>query len=453
MINAIAVLSIISALFPVAAAYPEIKVVSLNRCVDIAMQNHPELMASYEERKIAIAEYRFAQAMNKPQVSIELKTVEYLKEGSSGNNVINIPGKDTIIGLFAGPTIIFNLIDPKKSDIEDSRRLKIDLEKMKIIKTREDIICNVKKSYYGYSSAQETRKLMDELVEKFRIKLEKAKLLFKTGQRPILDVTKAEVDYANSKLQYEKAINNENLLKTKLLSDMGIIDENIEFLPVKIDELPALRFDLHALNKLAEEYFPEIKISRMRTELSKLDISAAKSESMPTVDFLASIGYENTNMQGWKTKDELKDKVDGANWNLSSHFGIKAEMPVDFLSGSGIKAKVDAAVAEYNMLTYNEKNVLVKMRALIRAYYQSLNEIKKQIELSAPIIDDANKHLMLAQKSYESGLSTQMELQDAEMAVLEAKLNLLQARYDYLIALGDLSNVIGLGEEYLCEKK
>jgi HAE1 family hydrophobic/amphiphilic exporter-1 len=294
---------------------------------------------------------------------------------------------------------------------------------------------------------------MGELVDKFKIKLDKAKLLFKTGQRPILDVSKAEVDYANSRLQYEKSINNETLLKTKLFAEMGIIDDDIDFMPVKVDELPGLRFDLPALNKLAEEYYPEIKISRMRTELSKINISAAKSDHMPVVDFLASVGFENTNLHGWKTKEEIKDKADGENWEVSSHFGLRARMPVDFLSGGAIEARVDAAVAEYNMFTYNEKKVLVKMRALVRTYYQSMNEIKKQIEISVPIIDNANKHLMLAQRSYESGLSTQLDMQDAEMAVLEAKLNLLKARYDYLIALGDLSNVIGLGEEYLCEKK
>ncbi len=444
---------IIYALFPANDAYPEVKVVSLEKCIDIAMQNHPELLASYEERKIAVAEYRMAQAMNQPQVAIEFKTVEYLKEGTSSNNAITVPGKDTIIGLFAGPTVIFNLIDPKKSDIEDSKRLRIDIEKMKIIKTREDIICNVKKSYYGYSSAQETRKLMEELVEKFKIKLEKAQLLFKMGQRPILDVTKAQVDHANSRLQFERAVNNEDLLKTKLLSEMGIIDDEIVIMPLQVEKLPRVRFGIQELNKLAEEYDPEIKISRMRKELGKLNISTAKSEHMPTVDFLASVGFENTNMHGWKTKDDLREKVDGDNWSVASHFGIKAKMPVDFLSGGGIGSKVNAAEAEYNMLMYNEKNVLVKMRALTRTYFQSMNEIKKQIEISVPIIDNANKHLMLAQKSYESGLSTQLDMQDAEMAVLEAKLNLLKARYDYLIALGELSNVIGLGEEYLCEKE
>lgn len=445
--------TLIAVLYLSIPLFSETKTVSLERCLDIAMQNHPDLKASYEERKEAIAEYRAARALSKPQVNLEIKTVEYLKEGTSSNNVITIPGKDTVIGLFAGPTIMFNLIDPRKTDIEDARRLEIDISKMKTIKTREDIICNVKKGYYSYSSSRETRKLMAELVEKFKIKLDRAKLLFKSGQRPILDVTKAEVDHANARLEYEKAVNNEMLAKTKLLSDMGIMDTDIEFVPMQIEKLPRLRFDLPALNKLAGEYYPEIKIAEIRKELSRISIEAARSNNWPSVDFLASMGFENTNMHGWRTKEDLRDKVEGDNWSLSSHFGIRAKMPIDFLSGGGISAKVDAAIAVYNRMSYAERKVLVKMRGFIRTYYQSMNELLKQIEISVPIIDNANKHLMLARKSYESGISTQLDMQDAEMAVLEAKLNLLKAKYDYLISLANLSNVIGLGEEYLCEKE
>ncbi len=72
-----------------------------------------------------------------------------------------------------------------------------------------------------------------QLVNKFQSKLEKANLLFKRGQRPGLDVSKAEVDLADARLEYEKAKNYENVVKSELLASMGIMDEDIEFSPIK----------------------------------------------------------------------------------------------------------------------------------------------------------------------------------------------------------------------------
>ncbi len=83
---------------------------------------------------------------------MKMATLEKPKKG-----VVSLPGKDTMIGLFVGPTLIYNLIDPQRSDAIDSARSAIDLAKMKVIKVKGDIVLNVKKNYYGYLFASENR--------------------------------------------------------------------------------------------------------------------------------------------------------------------------------------------------------------------------------------------------------------------------------------------------------
>jgi len=104
-----------------------------------------------------------------------------------------------MIGLFVGPTFVYNLIDPQRSDAIDSTRSAIDLAKMKILKVRGDIVLNVKKNYYSYLFAKENSAKRNELVNKFQSKLEKAIYFFSAGQRPGLDVSKAEVDLADAR--------------------------------------------------------------------------------------------------------------------------------------------------------------------------------------------------------------------------------------------------------------
>lgn len=436
--------------------YPYIKEVTLNECIEIALQNHPELKAAEEDERKAKANYKIAQSKNKLLVNGEIKTIEFFEkeeDASGSDTVLDITGIDSDIGLFAGPTLTYNLIDPQRVGIENSTRLSIDLLKMNSVKVKKTIICNVKRSYYGYLFAKENSELMGKLVDKFKKKLQMAKALFKRGQRPILDVSKSEVDLADAKLEYEKAKNSENMMKIDLLVSMGIINDNIEFSPSSVDELPQLRFSLQELNKLAVDYYPEIQIARYIKEINKLNISAAKSARYPIVNLISSIGFFNRNIVNNDTVDdwkEIEENLKSDNWEGRLQIGITASVPL--YSGGAIQANVDSSIAEYNKSIYIERNILIKMRAMIRNYFHSMNELVKQMEISKLIEDNARKHLMLAQKSYKNGIGFQLDIQDAEMAVLKAELSFIKARYDYLIMLANLSNVVGLGEEYLCIK-
>ncbi|MFH0974829.1 MAG: TolC family protein [Spirochaetota bacterium] len=453
------ILSII--LFISGPLYSELRKISLNECIGIAVQNHPEIKASDEDVHIAQANYAFAKSKNGANINFEIKTIEnqFIDERNRvvkpKNGIASIPGHDTSIGLFVGPTFIYNLYDPQRGDAIDSARSGIDLAKMKAFKAKAEIIVNVKKNYFGYLFARENRAKREQLVEKFHSKLQKANLLYKNGQRPILDVSKSEVDLADARLEYEKAKNYENIVKTELLASMGIIDENIEFSPIKSEKLPVLRFTLTKLYQLAESNNPDIKISQMSKEINQSNISIARSAHYPSVDLLGAVGMQNTNiLYGWKDQyndpELFKDKVKWENWTGAINLGISAKL--NLWSGGAIDARVDSKIAEYNKSKYIEREILINIRTLIRNYFQSIDEYKKQIDLSALMMDNSQKHLKLAQKSYENGLSTQLELQDAEMTFLKSELGFIKAGYDYLIILAKLSNAVGLGEEYLCTK-
>ncbi len=431
--------------------YPEYRKVTLERCIEIAIQNHPEIKISLEAQKKSLAGYKVAKAQNKILVNGEVKTVEYLK-ADTDPNALNIPGRDTDFGLFAGATATYNIIDPKKSNMEEMARLTVDMSKMKAVKVRESIVFNVKNSYYSYVFSRESKVLREELMEKFRLKLDRAKKLYENGQRPILDVSKAEVDLADAILEYEKAKNAEKLMKTKLLASMGILDEDIEVLPEKVEDLPQLKYSLKELYKLGEYNYPNIKLAKLNKKVSKIRIEVEQSARYPTVDILGALGFENKfDNNEFKSWDKFNNRFfDGDNWEPTVHAGLQARMPI--FDRGGIEGKVESAVADYRKSEYQERQILINMRSLIRAYLQAMNELKRQMEISKLIIENAQKHVMLAQKSYENGVTTQLDMQDAEMSVVKARLGLIQSRYDYLKILARLANTVGLKEGDLCKK-
>lgn len=435
--------------FPWNNAYSESKQISLEECINIAFDNHPGIRVAAEELKKSISNYDFTKSADWFRIDGEIRTVEYLKSSTSAGNY-NLPGRDTVIGLFTGASLVYNLYDPNISKRQLSAKLSVDLSKTNEIKARSGILLNVKTAYYNYIIAKENVSLKEEMANKSKIKLEKTKMLFKNGQRPILDVTKAEVDLASSNLEYEKAKNMEALSKSELLSAMGISDESIDVVPVKTENLPNLKYSLSELYGIAESNYPEARIMRLTKEISRINIAVEKSARRLTVDMLASLGFENKNIIGGDAPGVVQGLVTLDNWKPAFHAGVQARLPI--FDGGAIGARVDGAKADYNKSLYTEKQILLNMKTLIRSYLLGMEELKKQIELSKLMKINAEKHLILAQKSYDNGIGSQIDLKDAETAVLNAELFSIRAKYDYLIILAKLSNTVGLGEEYLCEK-
>ncbi len=421
--------------------------VSLEECINIALQHHPGIKTSAEDENSAVAQYKVARSRKRLQVYLGLNTVEYLKpEASQGK--FNVPGQDTTIGLFVGPTATYNLYDPKRSEAVEVARLSIDLSKLKAVKVKSSIINSIKKAYYTYGLARETSLLREELMKKFEAKLKRARVLFRLGQRPILDVSKSEVDLEASKLEYERAKNQENLSKSNLLSSMGIVQEDIAFSPTAFEELPELKYNLKELYNLSENNYPDLKIVRLQKDIGRTSISMEKSAYYPSVDLTASLGFENKQIQG---KDNFSDNYNKSNWNPAFHAGITAQVPL--YTGGGISGKIDVALADYNKILYQEQEIMINMRSLLKSYYQEMVVLKRQLEIARLSITNAENHLKLAQKSYDNGLGSQLEMQDAELSVLNAQMSFIKAKYEYMIALANLSHVVGLGEDKICLKK
>ena len=53
---------------------------------------------------------------------------------------------------------------------------------------------------------------------------------------------------------------------------------------------------------------------------------------------------------------------------------------------------------------------------------------------------------MISRKRYDTGAGTWLEMNDAELALTQAKLNFNQAIYDYMVAKADLDKVLGKEE-------
>ncbi len=421
------------------------RTVSIDECVQIALQNHPEIKAAFENHNAAIANYKIAHAGTNVIVDASAKTVEYLNPDRSPGQM-NIPGKDTTIGLFAGLGASYNIYDPRISVTIDINKMNVDFAKINTIIVKNRVALGVKKAYYQFALARESSLFREKLMKKFREKLMKTEVLHKIGQSSALEVSKAQLDYETSKLEYDRSKNTENSMKTSLLIAMGIVEESIDFAPVIVQGFQEIKYSLEELYGIAQQNSLDLKSVELRKQLSKLNIELQKASRHPRVDIQAAFGFENRDLQN---KESIKSGLMGNNWDPTFHAGFTASMPV--YTGGALSARIDKSLAEYNTVLYDEKKTNLTIKSQIRANYYLMIELLKQVQNSKLMIQNAEKHLALTQHYYVRGMSTQIEVSNAELALLNAQLAAVKTQFDYFITKSELSHIAGIREDQLCK--
>ncbi len=420
---------------------------SLDTCIRLALDNNPILQVSEEERKHALSQYRLTTARNNIGIEGHIKTIERLSSEDTSTGVVRVPGVDTDIGLFTGVTVSYLLYDGKRKGTEEAARMTVDLSRLNIQKQKRDMVFNVKKAYYEYLLARDIMEFQKRLLGNIQEKLEKMRRLYRLGQRPILDVSRTEVKYSENLMNYEEAENQAAFKRRQLFSAMGIPPQDVEIEVPDKGKLPEVRYNEDELFRFAEIFSPALQVFEVKKRIQRKKVEIEKAGRYPSVALHFALGVENSKLYGF---EDIQENFYPSNWAPVFTWTFEAKVPI--YHGGAIGAKIDSAKANFNRMVYEEKDVRLNLKNMIANNLQALNNLKNRISLSEKMISDTEKHLLLATRSYESGVASQFELQEAERGILTAKIAHVKARYTYMMTLATLANIIGVDEERICRR-
>jgi len=433
-------------------ASAEPRTVTLDECISIALQNNPNIFETDEIRKKSLADYQVSRAQRGLRVDGEFKTIERMRSDSPADPNVRIPGKDTDIGLFAGLYSYYYLFDAKKKKAEEASRINITLTKIEAEKIKEDILYETKKTYYACLLAKDILLVHTKLLENAQEKQKLVKTMYNAGLQPATDLTQANVSYSQAMLNFEKSKNTSKTYLTSLYIVMGLRDmPDIVLADIEKENLPAIKHSPEELGKLALLYNHELRIINERKKISKLGIEIAQSQRKPSVLISIGLGMENKALYLFNDdRGTLGDNFATRNWEPVFTAAITASIPVYY--GGAIVANIDSAIVDYNRLMYQERSAQIKIKNTIERQYESINEIKKQIQIAKMIIENSERHALFARKNYENGEASIMDLQIAEDKVIEAKIEYLDCIYRYYMSLAEISYTLGISEDNICQK-
>lgn len=298
--------------------------------------------------------------------------------------------------------------------------------------SKQDLINQVTKAFYQALLAQDSyavlQKAFAQSEENFRIVNAK----YEQGRVSEFDKISAEVQMRNMQPSVISARNGVELSKLQLLVLM-----NIE---------PETEIELQgSLNDYEEAVFAGVLTAdtsslKSNSTLAQLDMNVKmlqQSLSINKQSFAPIVALQFNYMYTCMANDfKFKDYE----WNPYSNVSLSVSIPLFKYSNISALKKTNLQISQ---LMTNRDYTARQLAMQQQSYLNSMAASAEQVSSNKEAIVQAQKGRDIAEKLYEVGRGTVLELNSAEVALTQAKLTYTQAIFDYLSAKADLDKLQG----------
>jgi outer membrane protein TolC len=320
----------------------------------------------------------------------------------------------------------------KLSGAADATEYSAEAVKKDFSRDRADVIYSIKAAYWNLYGAIEARKFVDENVDQIRSHVADTENLMKQGLLTTNDVLKVQVQLSDALVRQINARNGVQLAVINLDNTLG--------LPLTTDIELASTIDVQdrqwpAIDQLVQRAFdarPDVMAMNARVKASEAGLSSARGGWWPQVYLVGNYNYLRPNPRIFPTKDEFKDTWDVSlsvsfdiwNWNQTGSQTTQAQAAVS-QTQEGLSMLKDGVTLE------------------VTQSYLAVNQAKERKAVAEQGVAQAEENYRVMSEKYKTGLVPNLELKDAETALLQAKLTLTQSLVDYELAMARLSKAVG----------
>ena len=395
---------------------------TLEKCIELALGNNPQINAAFHD--ILASDARIKQVWSNyfPQLSWQTGYTRIRQLQLSDALGQNLTFNYYILGQVTLQQMLYDFgVTQNQATI---KRLDYEAYKMTLAATINDVIYQTKDAYYNLLYAFENRKVAQDTVDKFEMFYNQAKAFYEIGMNPKVDVTIAEVNLSNAKLQLIQADNAVNLAVARLNNIMGVpfidqynVQEQLKYQPVNITFNQSI--------EIAREARPELKTAELKVESAKQTMKLVKKSYFP------SISVEGQFQRG------------GRSWNSNYGYNFGGYLNFPTINGMLIKNEIKEARYLYDKEIANAKNTQNTIYLEIQNAFLKLEEKKNQMPVALLNVKQSKENYELSYGRYRVGEASPTELKDAQINYQQAQLSYYSAMYQYNSAKAELEKAIG----------
>lgn len=395
---------------------------TLDKCIELALGNNPQINSAFHD--ILASDARIKQVWSNyfPQISWQTGYTRIKQLQLSDALGKNLTFNYFILGQVTLQQMLYDFgVTQNQATI---KRLDYEAYKTTLGATINDVIYQTKDAYYNLLYAFENKRVAEDTVKKFEMFYNQAKAFYEIGMNPKVDVTIAEVNLSNAKLQLIQADNAVNLAVAKLNNVMGVpfidkynVQERLKYQPVDVTFNQSV--------EIARDARPELKLAELKVESANQTLKLVKKSYFPTLSI------------------EGQYQVGGKSWTSNYGYNLGGYLNFPTVNGMLIKNEIQEARYLYDKEIANAKNTQNQIYLEIQNAYLMLEEKKNQMPVAMLGVKQAKENYELSYGRYRVGEANPTELKDAQINYQQAQLSYYNALYQYNSAKAALEKAIG----------
>ncbi len=420
----------------VAAAQPSgtQETVTLERAVELAIQQQPQLRQQRAAALAAQGRVDLARVARRPTVSLSASVAA----GSGRIACDQATGACT--GGFFDPSVSSGLGARADWLIYDFGQTRVNIRAAELsaeataaaVGTSSlDIRTNVEVAYLEAVARQRLVRVAEATVKSEELHLDQARKFVAAQAKDPIEVAQAPARAANARSALAQAQSALAIALANLRAAIGWLDPTRS--PVPEDSWPVPPEqpppDLGALVQTTRQHRPELVQLEKLIEAAEANLLSAQYSRRPTLSATASTQWSPD------TSDATPEPTWSAgltlSWQLFDGGRAKAEQRIARANVTGAEAQRDA--------------LLVALTSQLELARSQIAANQVNVQASAEAVTSARAQLQLAEARYTQGLGSQIELADAQQAITTAEGNLVLAQWQLAEAWAQLRRAIGEG--------
>ncbi len=414
----------------------EAKKVTLEECIKLAIENNHMHKQALLSRDKAIEQETEAFGLSVlPQIS---GTVNYTNAIERGKMTIDFGGQTQTFSmgskntfttgvsleqpLFSGALFLATKIAKTYAEVTNKAAAY----------SEDDLVLKVREAYYTYLLADSFVKLADHQIKRAKENLDDSKVMYDAGLVAEYDYIRANVAYQNlipektgAVNQKKQSMNNLKLVMGSNLNTKYLISDSLVFSEKELPDYNAGLDTLYAKNNL-------ILQMELQAELQDLNASYEWTKHLPEVQ-----AFGNWQVQA------MDEKFAPADWDYFNSLNVGLSIRVPIFKGFATSSKVEQAEIDHKISIEN----LVNTKETVKNNYVNvllqINKSEEQIRAYTVAMNQAERGYQISLKRFNTGLGTQLEVTDAQGALISSQVNYLQSVYNYLLNHARLDLLLG----------
>ncbi|MFZ1728817.1 MAG: TolC family protein [Bacteroidota bacterium] len=420
------------------------RTLTLDDAISIAVENNRDLEVSRLEMDKADYQVNEAYGTALPNISASGTYSRMLKkpvfflpkkfmDANAGDGVVAIEvGSDNSYNFgFEATQVLFNAavftgVGTAKIYQDASRYLYKD--------TFNKTVTGVKKAFQGVLLSREVLSLMKASLKNAEDNLHNVEVMQKQGIVSEYDFIRAQVQTDNIRprvIEAERTV----LLATNGLKMLLSLPPQQEIeIKGKLELVPVEDIMVEQAEQLAVEKNAGLHALEEQSRVNQKIATIYRSESLPT---LAAYGNYS-----WQAQNDAFSRISTNDFIATSQVGLS--LSINLFNGLQTSSRVGQADVNYKQSREQFSAARDGMVTNAQNIRYRLDEAQRRVDSQSRTVEQAEKGYKIAVTRYQTGSGTQLEVNDADLALLQARVNRVQAVYDYSVAKADLEQLLSV---------